>query len=87
MQQRIYNFKNISPVVLHDGDEHFSLLFHLEQEDYFGTLATILNLLRQSTTGKHKTVSSYRVINSLVLEKVVDDLLYLQKNYQIVKKK
>lgn len=48
------------------------LQFHITSDDYFGTLATILSLDRESgePTG----------------QKVIDDLMHLQRNYKIVKK-
>lgn len=49
-----------------------SLKFHIESQDYFGTLATVLSLCRQ--TGQE------------IQESVIEDLMYLQKNYQIEKK-
>ena len=54
--------------------------FHIKSGDYFGTLATILDLLRQNlspyTQKKEKKT----------LEAIVGDLGYLQKNHKIVKK-
>lgn len=53
-----------------------SLEFHVAQNDYFGTLATNLNLLLEGTHKKQKEF----------LKKYADDLLYLQKLYKIIKK-
>lgn len=55
-----------------------SLKFHIKSDDYFGTLATILSLIRQTlenNTNRKRT-----------LEKVVEELMYLQEEYKIVKK-
>ena len=49
-----------------------SLKFHIESQDYFGTLATVLSLCRQ--TGQD------------IPEHIIGDLMYLQKNYRIEKK-
>ena len=56
------------------------LEFHIEINDYFGTLATVLDLSRQTLgqSAREREVSSY-------LAKNVDDLMYLQRNYKIVK--
>lgn len=54
-----------------------SVKFHVESDDYFGTLATILSLLRQtSSIGK----------GSKILKRLEKDLMFLQKNYRIIKK-
>lgn len=55
--------------------------FHLSQDDYFGTIATILSLIRQEIEkNPTKRPSDFKnTLNSL--EK---DLDWLQKNYQII---
>jgi hypothetical protein len=60
-----------------EKDKFEKLKFHVDSQDYFGTLATVLNLLRQNdiVLDKNKT-----------LDKIVDDLMYLQTNYRIIKK-
>ena len=57
------------------------LEFHIEINDYFGTLATVLDLSRQTlgSSASEREVASY-------LERSVKDLIYLQANYRIVKK-
>jgi len=53
------------------------LEFHIKSNDYFGTLATILSLISQD----------YKIVeNKGILESVVKDLVYLQKEYKIIKK-
>ena len=56
------------------------LEFHIEINDYFGTLATILDLSRQTLgqSAREREVAGY-------LAKQVNDLMYLQRNYKIVK--
>jgi hypothetical protein len=56
--------KNMSP------DRIKSLNFHVESQDYFGTLATVLSLCRAD--------------NQPIPESIINDLIYLQKNYKIV---
>jgi hypothetical protein len=54
-----------------------SLNFHIKSGDYFGTLATILNLLHQEEFVGDK---------DNILKEKVKELVYLQKNYKIMKK-
>ncbi len=57
-----------------------NLQFHIESDDYFGTLATVIDLVRQNLNPfKQKQEKS-------TLEVKVEELIYLQKNYKIVKK-
>jgi hypothetical protein len=53
-----------------------ALKFHIEQGDYFGTLATILDLLRQGIVDKQAEKE--------VLKNLTNDLLYLQKHCRIL---
>lgn len=55
-----------------------SIKFHIKSDDYFGTLATALSLISQSLENKKQNVK--------FLNTIVKDLLYLQKEYKIVKK-
>lgn len=52
--------------------------FHVESQDYFGTLATVLSLVRQ----RSETLE----VNDAVLTNSEHDLLYLQENFLIVSK-
>lgn len=52
--------------------------FHIQSGDYFGTLATILNLIVQTTKNS--------IENEKIFKKLVKDLTYLQKEYYILKK-
>lgn len=52
--------------------------FHIKNDDYFGTLATVLDLLRQ-TLGTTET--EQRIAGSL--ENLTTDLMHLQKEYKI----
>ncbi|HPT08476.1 MAG TPA: hypothetical protein PLE28_02155 [bacterium] len=57
-----------------------SVNWHIKQNDYFGTLATIINLINQD----------YILDNKKELQKILKslnkDLIYLQKNFIINKK-
>ncbi|HZJ40846.1 MAG TPA: hypothetical protein VFD16_01110 [Candidatus Saccharimonadales bacterium] len=69
----------ITPLVWLVKDEA-STKFHVSQDDYFGTIATILSLWRQKIEKNPETLNPdfYKTFKSL--EK---DLIWLQKNYQI----
>jgi hypothetical protein len=54
------------------------LASHVSSDDYFGTLATVLDLLRQDWKGR---VFSRK--NDGLLLHLTDDLLYLQEHYVI----
>jgi len=61
-----------------------STLFHIKSNDYFGTLATVLSMMRQN-------MESYKdkrcdIMNIKILKKIENDLMFLQKNYKIDKK-
>jgi hypothetical protein len=56
-----------------------SVEFHIKSGDYFGTLAAVLSLVEQILKDDKE--------NRKILKNVVKDLLYLQKNYIIVKNK
>ena len=54
-----------------------SLQFHIESNDYFGTLATVLDLVSQELRkkGHHR--------NADTLDRLRDDLVHLQQGYRI----
>ena len=53
-----------------------NLEFHIKSDDTFATFATVISLARQfNNVGKDET-----------LKNIEDNLMYLQKNYKIVKK-
>ena len=58
-----------------------NIKFHIKEDDYFASLATVLDLLRQSAD-----TMGYKQRDSETLEKVRDDLIYLQRYYKIVGK-
>ena len=51
---------------------------HIEAGDYFGTLATILDLSRQKIIPEEE--------GEKILRGLIDDLLYLQEHFDIVRK-
>ena len=57
-----------------------NLKFHIESDDYFGTLATVLDLLKQNLNPFNQKQEKK------TLESKVEELMYLQKKYKIVQK-
>lgn len=60
-----------------DRDELKNLRYHVQHQDYFGTLATILQLWSGEVL-LHQ--------NNRSMTQTLDELEYLQNNYQITKK-
>lgn len=60
------------PLILRDVSDKQKVINHINFDDYFVNLATVLDLLRQK--------------NDRQFKRLRDDLLFLQKNYKIVKK-
>jgi hypothetical protein len=52
--------------------------FHIASNDYFGTLATILDMARQDLMAGHSVTDVARL-----LANERDDLIYLQQHYRI----
>jgi len=72
----------IQPLVWLLQDEQ-SVAFHVQNDDYFGTIATVISLIKQKI--KKECPGSKKIDQALNnLEK---DLLHLQKHYQISAKK
>jgi len=55
-----------------------SLQFHIESNDVFGTVATILDLLRQDAS------RGYTQKHDATLRRLCDDLLYLQSRCRVI---
>lgn len=70
---KIYQIKSLLWFV---RDSH-SVKFHVKSDDYFGTLATIINLLSQEPG----------LINHPTLKTIKKDLLILQKDYLIISRR
>jgi hypothetical protein len=69
----------IKPIVRLVEDEA-SVKFHVASDDYFGTIATILSLLKQQIK---KNDGPRTAVLKKTLRNLEKDLLFLQKNYQI----
>lgn len=69
---------NPSFYLIHDKK---SVNFHIQENDYFGTLATIMELMNQDN------ILDDRKELKKILERLKKDLLYLQENFVIHKKK
>ncbi len=56
-----------------------SLQFHIEQNDFFGTLATVIDLVSQDLqkNGQQR--------NAEILQRLRDNLVYLQRSHRIEK--
>lgn len=70
-------------LLLRDKEEDASqisqtTMFHVRNNDYLGTTATVIDL--------HLQVNDQERMR-LALQKIRDDLIHLQKNYKLVRKK
>ena len=61
------------------GMTESSIQFHIENSDYFGTVATILDLVSQDLrkNGQNR--------NAEILQRLRDNLVYLQRSHRIEK--
>jgi hypothetical protein len=59
-----------------------NLLFHIKSDDYFGTLATLIDLVNQEIERR-----GFRKSDAELIDRLKDDLVFLQKNYVIKKRK
>lgn len=74
------NYK-IDPSIFLVKDEA-SVKYHLENDDYFGTIATIISLIKQSLRDKKNgKVSDEDIVETL--NNLEGDLVFLQENYEI----
>lgn len=62
------------------AEDREGVKFHVKNEDYFGTIATILSLIKQQIK---KNDSPRTAVLKKTLKNLETDLLWLQKNYQI----
>lgn len=71
-------------LILNDAE---TVKFHVDKKDYFATIATILSLIEQDLqTIKCKDDKELVNIN-IVLKNLENDLIHLQKHYNISKQK
>ena len=61
------------------------LFFHLAQNDYLSTLATVLRFFEE-TINDNKTTPEMRELQLKSIKGVINDLLYLNKHYVVVPK-
>jgi len=69
----------IKPLAYFVKDEA-SVKFHVENNDYFGTIAAVLSLVKEQIK---KDDCPNAVILNKILKDLETDLMILQKNYQI----
>ncbi len=85
LQSHILNFVSsdrpswISSIADLNKEQEQSLKFHIHAQDYFGTLATVLNCLQDEDFTK--------TFQATHLETLVDELMLLQEEYTIMEKK
>lgn len=60
---------------------------HIGFDDYFGTLATILDLKRQNSVYKLKELQRLEKKMETSFKNLRDDLMFLQENYKIIEKR
>ena len=76
-------FSNLIILLKMKKEEEKSLEFHVEVGDYFGTLASVLTLINEKIESTDK---DYIKVNHSCLKSAIKDLMYLQKEYKIIKK-
>ncbi len=76
-----------TPKYWHLRDKPISagLLFHIQENDYFATLATIMKFYQEAIQGKD-TTPEMRKLDLDVIQNVTNDLMYLHKNFTIIPK-
>ncbi len=57
---------------------------HIDLQDYFGSLATVMSLIQQQP--KDRSQSQHVMINEMFAQ-IIDELKHLQRHYQIIEKK
>jgi hypothetical protein len=60
--------------------------FHIKSSDYFGTLATVIDLMQQSLQKDLEETIKRKRTRIKTLNNLKNDLIFLQNNYQITKK-
>jgi len=75
-------------LILHDRAEgrRKNIRFHIKSDDYFGTMATALSLIRQITDKKNQELQKVNTQYNKILNNLEKDLMFLHTNYKIVKK-
>jgi len=75
-KSRKYIIKPLT-LIIHDED---SVRFHVQNDDYFGTIATIISLLKQEIKN---CPADKRGQMTKIFQNLEKDLMFLQTNYQI----
>lgn len=94
MERELVSFDSMSPwpfFTVNDKDSQRirNIKRHVRYNDYFGTAAAILNLtsyVSKEIERCAKQISQVNKRNMKRLEKLRDDLVYLQKEYKIMKR-
>jgi hypothetical protein len=60
------------------------LKFHIKSSDYFGNLASIITIIKETIENDSK-IKDKKIITK-ILKNLIDDCLYLQSNYSIIAK-
>lgn len=63
------------------------IINHIDFDDYFASLATVLDLSRQTSTKVLKELQKLEKKNDERLKRLRDDLMFLYENYRIIKRK
>ena len=60
---------------------------HIKSGDLFGTLATLVNIVKQEEEKFHSSENSEKIQQNIeILKRLEEDLSFLQWNYRIIKK-
>ncbi|MDD4031480.1 MAG: hypothetical protein PHE07_08640 [Bacteroidales bacterium] len=57
-----------------------SVEFHIKNDDYFGTLATVISLIRQNLESNGLSKNNKSLVD------LENNLVFMQSNYKIIKK-
>ncbi|MCX6798023.1 MAG: hypothetical protein NTX66_02305 [Candidatus Falkowbacteria bacterium] len=76
MKSKNYKIKNLTLILRDEA----SVKFHVKNDDYFGTIATIISLLKQEV--RNHQLKNQTKINA-AFKNLEKDLMFLQRNYQI----
>src|SRR3989338_5030415 len=67
-------------------DYRARMLFHIKENDYFSTLATILRFYEEYIQSAVSTDSKMRELELQAIKNIIQELLYLDKNFIIAPK-
>lgn len=68
------------------GKRTRGISFHVENDDYFVTLATIMGLLEDYLKSAMRTGAPPQSLHISILHDLKDDLMHLQRHYRIERK-